>query len=63
MSTSNDFFANAPANYEVPKSEGKYMKFKTPGKYKIRILEKPIFGFEGWKVVDGKDIPMRFKMD
>jgi|GEM_PF-3562791 len=39
------------------------MKFKTPGKYKFRILEKPIFGFEGWKVVDGKDIPMRFKMD
>ena len=63
MSTSNDFFANAPANYAVPKSEGKYMKFKAPGKYKFRILEKPIFGFEAWKAVDGKDVPVRFKMD
>lgn len=63
MSNPNDFFANAPANYEVPKSEGKYMKFKAPGKYKFRILEKPIFGFEAWKAVDGKDVPVRFKMD
>lgn len=61
--TADDFFGNAPANYEVPKSEGRYMKFKAPGKYKFRILEKPIFGYEGWKVIDGKDVPQRFKMD
>jgi hypothetical protein len=59
----DDFFGNAPSNYEVPKSEGRYMRFKVPGNYKFRILQKPIFGFEGWKVVDGKDTPVRFPMD
>lgn len=63
MSTeTSDFFANAPENYEVPKSESRYMKFKEPGKHKFRILEKPIFGYEGWKTIEGKDKPYRFKM-
>jgi hypothetical protein len=61
--TNDDFFGNAPANYEVPKSESRYMKFKEVGAHKFRILEKPIFGFEGWKTVDGKDIPLRFRMN
>lgn len=59
----NDFFGNAPTNYEVPKSDSKYMSFKTPGTYKFRILQAPIFGFAGWKVIDGKNTPFRFPMD
>lgn len=61
--TPDDFFGNAPANYEVPKSESRYMNFKTPGRYTFRILQAPIFGYLGWKVVDGKNTPSRFKMD
>ena len=64
MSTgTSDFFANAPENYEVPKSESRYMKFKDVGNHKFRILEKPIFGYEGWKTVEGKEKPYRFKMN
>jgi hypothetical protein len=59
----DDFFGNAPQNYEVPKSDSKYMSFKTPGKYTFRILQAPIFGWEGWKVIDGKNVPVRFPMD
>jgi len=58
----DDFFGNAPSDYEVPKSDGQYMNFKNPGKYKFRILQKPIFGYEGWKVVEGKNKPYRFTM-
>lgn len=58
-----DFFGNAPTGYEVPKSDSQYMNFKTPGKYKFRILQKPIFGYEGWKVIDGKNKPFRFRMN
>lgn len=60
---SNDFFANAPENYEVPKSESRYMKFKEPGQYRFRILERPIFGWVGWQNEDGKDKPHRFPMN
>lgn len=60
---SEDFFGNAPSDYQVPKSDSQYMNFKTPGKYKFRILEKPIFGYEGWRVVDGKNKPSRFPMN
>ena len=59
---SEDFFANAPENYEVPKGEGRYMKFEA-GANKFRILEKPVFGWEAWKAgEDGKDKPVRFRM-
>jgi len=61
--TTDDFFGNAPANYEVPKSDSQYMSFKNPGKYKFRILQKPIFGYAGWKVVEGKNKPFRFAMN
>lgn len=63
MTNSNDdFFANAPQDYEVPKGDTKYLKFKEPGQYKFRILEKPVFGWEGWKIIDGKDTPFRFAL-
>lgn len=58
----DDFFANAPENYEVPKSESKYMNFKEQGAHKFRILLRPVFGFEGWKIIDGKNKPFRFSM-
>ena len=61
--TTDDFFGNAPTNYEVPKSDSKYMSFKTPGKYSFRILQAPIFGWIGWRIVDGKNVPFRFPMD
>lgn len=35
-------------NYEVPSSEGNYLKLET-GENKIRILSKPVMGWEGWK--------------
>jgi hypothetical protein len=61
--TNDDFFANAPTNYEVPKGDSKYMKFEQ-GDNKFRILEKPIFGWEGWEAgSDGKDTAKRFKYD
>lgn len=60
----DDFFGNAPENYEVPKSESRYLKFKQPGNYKLRILQKPIFGWEAWTVDEsGKDKPVRFAMN
>jgi hypothetical protein len=59
----DDFFSNAPENYEVPKNDSAYMKFEQ-GENKFRILEKPIFGWEAWEPgTDGKDKPVRFKMD
>lgn len=62
--TNEDFFANAPQDYEVPKSESRYLKFKQPGNYKLRILQRPIFGWEAWTTgEDGKDKPVRFAMD
>jgi len=62
--TTDDFFANAPTDYEVPKGESRYLKFKQPGQYKLRILQRPIFGWEAWTVgEDGKDHPVRFAMD
>lgn len=60
---SDNFFANAGDNYSVPKSESRYMRLEQ-GENKFRILEKPIFGWEGWKPgADGKDTPMRYRMD
>ncbi|MGX7894418.1 hypothetical protein [Tsuneonella sp. HG222] len=56
----HDFFANAGDDYEVPKSDAPYLKFKEPGTYKFRLLDKPIFGWEGWVIADGKDKPIRF---
>lgn len=55
MSNSESFL---PDNYEVPKSEGSYLKF-APGETKFRILSKPIIGWMDWK--DKK--PYRFTMD
>lgn len=60
---SDDFFANAPENYEVPKGESRYMRFEV-GDNKFRILQKPVFGWEGWQHdSEGKDKPVRFRMD
>lgn len=61
--TTDDFFANAPDDYEVPKSDSQYMNFKAPGRYKFRILAQPIFGWEGWKVIENKNTPFRFRMN
>ncbi len=47
-----------PDNYEVPKSEGNYMKFRI-GENTFRILSEAIVGWEAWK--DSK--PLRFKLD
>jgi hypothetical protein len=58
----DDFFGNAPKNYEVPKSDSRFMSFKAVGTHKFRILERPIFGWEGWKTIDGKKVVLRFKM-
>lgn len=61
----NDFFSNAPDNYEVPKGESQYMKFEQ-GDNKFRILEKPIFGWEAWTIPDAENPsgkPVRFPMD
>lgn len=58
----DDFFGNAPEDYEVPGGESRYMKLQQ-GDNKFRILQKPIFGWEGWKTgTDGKDTPVRFKL-
>jgi len=48
-----------PDDYEVPKGASMYMKFEQ-GDNKFRIIQKPIFGWEGWVVEDGKDVPKRF---
>ena len=58
----DNFFDNAPEGYSVPKGDSKYMKFEQ-GDNKFRFLLKPIFGWLGWKTVDGKDKPFRFRMD
>lgn len=46
-----------PDDYQAPTSEGKYTRFEQ-GETKIRILSKPILGWEDWK--DSK--PHRFQM-
>lgn len=51
--TDNDFL---PDDYKAP--SGNYMKLQ-PGENRIRILQKPILGWEGWK--DKK--PYRFRME
>jgi len=47
-----------PEDYEVPVGESNYMKW-IEGDNKFRILQKPIFGWEGWK----DKVPHRFPMD
>lgn len=48
-----------PENYEAPRSGGYYMKIQQ-GENKIRILSKPIIGWEDWGL-DNK--PIRFAYD
>lgn len=50
-----------PQDYEVPQSASKYMKIEQ-GQNKIRVLDRPVIGYEAWKEVDGKDTPVRFTM-
>lgn len=38
-----------PDSYKAPKAQGNYMKLET-GDNKIRILSKPIFGWEDWTI-------------
>jgi len=53
---------NLPDDYDVPTSNGGYMKF-TKGENIFRILDEPILGWEGWvETPDGKE-PKRFRMD
>jgi hypothetical protein len=53
---------NLPDDYDVPTSNGGYMKF-TKGDNVFRILDDPILGWEGWvETPDGKE-PKRFPMD
>lgn len=47
-----------PDGYEVPSTEGNYMKFKK-GENKFRILSSPIIGFEYWIEEGGKKKPIR----
>lgn len=47
-----------PDNYQAPRSSNYYMKL-VEGENRIRIMSKPIFGWEDWK--DNK--PVRFRMD
>ncbi len=47
-----------PQNYESPKSSNNYMKLQD-GENRIRILSKPILGWEDWQ--DKK--PIRFRLD
>lgn len=47
-----------PANYEAPKSSGNYFKLEE-GENRIRILSRPILGWEDW--IDKK--PVRYRMD
>jgi len=54
MNKENDFFDEG---YEVPQTNGNYMKLK-PGENRFRILSKPIIGWLDWK--DNK--PLRFRM-
>jgi len=35
-----------PQGYEKPKTQSRYLKFNEEGKYRFRILTKPIIGFE-----------------
>lgn len=52
----NDFL---PKEYEVPKSQGNYMKFNDPVN-KFRVLSSAIVGFEWWTgTADGKRVPGR----
>lgn len=60
MQPNNDGFL--PDDYAVPTSDSKYMKFEQ-GDNKFRVLEKPIFGWEGWIEEAGKRTPARFRMD
>jgi hypothetical protein len=47
-----------PDNYQAPRSSNYYMKL-VEGENRIRIMSRPIFGWEDWK--DNK--PVRFTMD
>lgn len=47
-----------PVDYKAPKTNSSYMKLAM-GENKIRILSKPIMGWEDW--IDNK--PVRFSMD
>lgn len=47
-----------PPNYQAPASAGNYMKIQD-GENKIRILSKPVLGWEDW--VDEKPIRYRFE--
>lgn len=47
-----------PVDYQAPKMNSSYMKI-LPGENKIRVLSRPIMGWEDW--IDKR--PVRFKMD
>lgn len=47
-----------PANYEAPRSSGNYFKLED-GENRIRILSRPILGWEDW--IEKK--PVRYRMD
>jgi len=47
-----------PEDYEAPKTSGYYMKLQD-GENRLRILSKPILGWEDWK----EKKPVRYKMN
>lgn len=47
-----------PENYQPPKTMGSYLKLQD-GENKLRILSKPIIGWEDWEHMR----PIRYKMD
>jgi len=52
-----------PKNYEVPKSEGNYLRLQQ-GENTFRVLSSAIVGWVGWvQDKDGKRKPQRYPMD
>jgi hypothetical protein len=59
MTNKNSFL---PDNYELPTSEGGYLRFKQ-GENRFRIMSSPILGYEYWTEEDGNRKPNRVRME
>jgi len=51
-----------PERYKVPQNSSKYLRFVV-GENRFRILASPVIGWEAWVVEDGKDKPVRFRIN
>lgn len=52
-----------PEDYREPTGESKYLNLTEEGDYTIRILSEPIMGYEYWKTIDKKRVPIRKRLD